>query len=109
MLTKSKIIKGIRCKKSLWLHLNKPSEAIYEANNQGIFATGIDIGVLARDYFPGGELALVDDYPNYNSAKRTTDLIQQGVETIYEATFIYDGVLVAVSKETQTAITVFYF
>ena len=96
MLTKSKIIKGIRCKKSLWLHLNKPSEAIYEENNQGIFATGIDIGILARNYFTGGELALVDDYPNYSSAQRTMQLIQQGFDTIYEATFIYDDVLVAV-------------
>ncbi len=96
MLTKSKIIKGIKCKKALWLDVHKHEEADCEPESQGIFTDGLNIGVLARDFLPRGILALTDDYPNYRSAQRTEELIKNASDTIYEATFISNDVLVAI-------------
>jgi hypothetical protein len=61
-----------------------------------VFAQGTSVGELAREYFPGGKMAVLEDYPSLVSAQRTQDFIIQGIETIYEATFIFDNVLVAV-------------
>ncbi len=102
MLSKSKFTRGINCPKSLWLYVNKRNERFIDATTQAIFARGTNIGELAQQYFPGGKMAVLEDYPGYESAKRTKEFIAQGVETIYEATFIYDNTLVAVdilSKE----------
>jgi len=96
MLSKSKIVRGIRCQKSLWLNVHKPELSLVAPSQQAIFARGTDVGVLARDYFPGGELALTGDRPDTGSVDRTRELIRQGVKTIYEATFVYDHTLVAV-------------
>jgi hypothetical protein len=41
-------------------------------------------------------MAVLEDYPTYESAKRTLEFINQGIETIYEATFVYDNTIVAV-------------
>ncbi len=96
MLSKSKIVRGIRCQKSLWLNVHKSELSVVIPSQQAIFAQGTDVGVLAREYFPGGELALTGDHPDSGSAERTRELIRQGVKTIFEATFVYDHTLVAV-------------
>ena len=61
-----------------------------------VMSQGTTVGELAREYFPGGKMAVLEDYPCLESAARTWEFIEQGVETIYEATFIYDDTLVAV-------------
>src|SRR3989339_743711 len=96
MLSKSKYTRGINCRKSLWLYVHKKDARIVDYSTQAVFASGINIGELARQYFPNGKMAVLEDYPNYESAKRTQEYIAQGIETIYEATFIYDNTLVAV-------------
>jgi hypothetical protein len=96
MLSKSRIIKGIQCHKSLWLYVHKPEQADIPESQNAIFSAGTDVGQLAQGYFPGGVLALTGDYPDSASAARTKELIGNGAETIYEATFIYDNTLVAV-------------
>lgn len=50
---------------------------------------GSSVGELAREYFLGGKMAVLEDYPWIEAAERTREFIEQGVETIYEATFIY--------------------
>ncbi len=96
MLSKSKFTRGINCQKSLWLYVhNFEARAVSEAT-ASLFGTGINVGDLAREYFPNGVMAVEGDYPNRQSAQRTQELIAQGVETIYEATFIYNDTLVAV-------------
>ena len=102
MLSKSKFIRGEKCRKSLWLYVHQPDLAVVPASQQAIMNRGTNIGVLARDYFPGGVMAVEGDYPTVESARRTLELIEQGVETIYEATFIYDDTLVAVDILTRT-------
>ena len=97
MLSKSKYTRGIKCPKSLWLYYNKKEEQVYSANSTMILSRGTDVGLLAQSYFPEGKLAVLEgEYPSYQTAKRTQEFIEQGVETIYEATFVYDDTLVAV-------------
>ncbi len=100
MLSKSKVIRGINCSKSLWLYIHKRNERRIEDITQFVFKQGIDVGEIARQYFPGGELA-VYDYPNFESANRTKHFIDVGIETIYEATFIYNKTIIAADILTK--------
>jgi hypothetical protein len=96
MLSKSRYTRGINCHKSLWLYVHRKNEQKISEETQRVFSRGTDVGILAQHYFPGGVLAVEGDYPGYESAKRTMELIESGVDTIYEATFIYDNTLVAI-------------
>lgn len=96
MLSKSKYTRGVNCHKSLWLYVHKKTEQVYSDATMAVFTRGTSVGELAQQYFPDGKTALHEDYPGYASAQRTQALIMDGVETIYEATFIYEDTLVAV-------------
>ncbi len=86
----------MNCKKSLWLYKHKKEEQKFSEATMAIFKHGTDVGEFAQQYCPNGKMAVLEDYPGYASAERTKKFIEQGVETIYEATFIYDNTLVAV-------------
>ncbi len=101
VLSKSKFIRGEKCRKSLWLHVHQRDLSVVLDSQQAIMNRGTNVGVLARDYFPGGVMAVESDYPTAESALRTRELIDQGVETIYEATFIYDDTLIAADILTK--------
>jgi hypothetical protein len=96
MLSKSKFIRGDNCKKSLWLYVHNFAVRKTSEATASLFSSGLNVGELAQQFFPGGVVAVEGDYPNHQSAVRTQNLIAQGVETIYEATFIYNDTLVAV-------------
>lgn len=92
-LTKSKYMSGIQCSKRLWYEENCPERA---ANNsisqQRRFEQSKEVGVLARDYFPDG--VLIDVIDPLTSAKQTEEAIERGDTCIFEATFIFNDVLV---------------
>jgi hypothetical protein len=96
MLSKSRYLKGLKCQKALWLNKHKKEEVVYSESTQHVFSVGNTVGDLAQNYFPNGELALVDHYANSKSIARTKELIANGVTTIYEATFAAESTLVAV-------------
>jgi hypothetical protein len=96
MLSKSRFTRGSNCHRSLWLYQYKRQGQFFPEATLKIFARGTSAGELARDYFPGGQLAVMEPLPGYASAKRTQQMIARGVETIYEATFIFDDTLVAI-------------
>ncbi len=96
MLSKSKYTRGLNCQKSLWLYVHKKQEQVISESTRATFARGTNAGELAQQYFPNGKMAVLEEYPGYESAKRTQQFIEQGVDTIYEATFIFDNTLVAV-------------
>jgi hypothetical protein len=102
MLSKSRILKGKKCVKALWLSRYKREEAVISEAQESIFQAGTDVGTLAQSYFPGGILALEDDYPNAKTVERTLKLINQGVDIIYEATFVFNQVLVAIDILQKT-------
>lgn len=96
MLSKSKYTRGMNCKKSLWLYVHKKNEQLFDDGSQFFFNRGYSVGELAQQFFPDGKMAVLDEFPSFESAKRTQDFIKQGVNTIYEATFIYNDTLIAV-------------
>lgn len=94
ILSKSTFLKGLQCHKALYLNRYKPElRDEISAAQEAIFQRGHDVGKLARDLFPGG----VDSSPVNNdyqgAVKRTSELIESGAKVIYEAAFMYDGIL----------------
>lgn len=93
-LSKSQFTRGLQCHKSLWLLKNRPElRAEPDAALQARFDAGTAVGLLAQELFPGGTAL---EYSNGISQNihATQELIAAGVETIYEATFRHDNVLV---------------
>jgi hypothetical protein len=98
ILSKSTYLRGLQCVKSLYLNKKHPElRDEITVDQQRIFDTGTAVGTLARGLFLGGEVTGPDGVPkDSRTAERTRQLIDQGCKTIYEATFIHNGVLVAV-------------
>jgi hypothetical protein len=96
-LSKSQFIKGLQCHKFLWLYRHRYElRTEPDASQQSIFDIGTDVGDLARQLFPGGyEIVYGSDKIDAN-VQKTRDLIDSGTETIYEASFIYEDILVMV-------------
>ena len=94
-LSKSQYIRGLQCHKALWLYrYRRDLMAKPDANRMTVFATGHEVGDLAKALFPGGtEIEFEQDRFDRMSAQ-TAHLIDSGVEVIYEATFISGDLLV---------------
>jgi hypothetical protein len=95
LLSKSTFLRGLQCSKSLYLYKNfiqlrdQPS-----SEQKAIFNRGNKVGILAQRFFPGG----VDATPLKRSdslaaVSKTRQLLDEGVEVIYEAAFQQEGVL----------------
>jgi hypothetical protein len=92
LLSKTKIMRGYRCAKSIYLTIHNPElEPPVGPDQQAVFDQGNRVGELARTYYPGG--VLVDNKPwdFGGSLKRTRELLKEGTEFIYEAAFEYKG------------------
>jgi hypothetical protein len=95
-LSKSLFLRGLQCHKSLWLIKNSPELATPpDTSLLTVFEMGKEVGKLARGLFPGGEAVGFED-DRKKMVEKTQELIESGVETIYEATFRYDNVLVMI-------------
>ena len=95
MLSKSQIIRGLQCHKSLWLHRYKPElRDEIDENQQALFASGTSVGQLAQQLFPGGVEFPYGELTLTEQLNRTSVAIATGVKTLYEATFKHDDVLV---------------
>ena len=95
-LSKSLFTRGLQCPKSLWLYKSKPElRATPDASLQARFDTGTEVGILAQQLRPGGH-ALVYESGFTRNIDKTRELLAAGAETIYEATFRHDDVLVMV-------------
>jgi hypothetical protein len=94
-LSKSQFIRGLQCHKSLWLYKNRPDlKEDPSSSQQSLFNQGTYVGEMARKMFPGGTTIKFEEGTFEEKIKRTQELISSGVETIYEATFQYDDVLI---------------
>lgn len=91
-------MRGQQCPKALFLykyypHLKDP----ISPEKLAILRRGNDVGILARQLFPGGEDATAGmGRRNENAANRTRELMEAGTTVIYEATFIHNEVLVMI-------------
>ncbi len=96
-ISKSKFCAGVQCLKRLYLLVHEPELAAkLDAASEAIMAQGRDVGLLARQIFPGG--VEVHSEGGFDQAIRTTrELIaNREVPAIFEGTFEHNGVLVRV-------------
>lgn len=104
ILSKSTFIKGYHCPKSLYLYKKRPFlRDRMTAEQRAKFRRGHQVGDLARDIFPGGiDVSPKSPSQYQKSVLRTTELIEQGQEIIYEATFQHEQVLVMLDVLVRT-------
>ena len=97
-ISKSAFMKAEQCLKHFYLYRKYPNlRDKLSREKRFIFKRGTDVGIFAQQLFPGGIDVTVGEKRNQEQfAKKTKELIEQGVTTIYEATFIHDGLLVMV-------------
>jgi hypothetical protein len=94
-LSKTQYLRGLQCRKSLWLYHFRPElRAQASPGLEHIFAQGRRIGELARRRFPGGTLVAAEHDHIPEALRQTADALKQGAGTIFEAAFIHDDVLV---------------
>ena len=96
-ISKSKYIKGLQCHKALWLDKHKPElKADVSTQTQQNFATGNQVGDLAKGLFAGGEEIEFDGQNFPVMISKTKQLIDKDLSAIYEATFSENGVFAMV-------------
>jgi len=96
-LSKSLYTRGLQCIKSLWL--KKYNENVLAGPDEflkSIFATGNRVGDEACNLFPGGKEVPYENTTFQEKIALTQQWLDEGIDTIYEATFEYDDVLVMV-------------
>lgn len=88
---------GCQCHKKLWLYKKRPDlREEPSLSQQLVFEKGTDIGILARQLFPGGRDASPTDHFHFAEAiQQTYKWINAGEKIIYEAAFQYDRVMAA--------------
>ena len=92
-LTKSKYLSGLQCHKRLWNEDKHPDRAAdISRSQQRRFDQSKEVGILARDYFPKG--VLIDAIDPLVAVKQTEEAIKRGEKYIFEASFIFNDVLV---------------
>src|ERR1039457_6626033 len=97
-LSKSRYMSGLQCPKMLWWRVHEPDapELVAGEGLQAILTRGQRVGELARAQVPGGVLI---DLPHYEFEGRlaaTAGALANGAPVVYEASFLEDGVFVAV-------------
>ncbi|MBV5328997.1 MAG: DUF2779 domain-containing protein [Chlorobium sp.] len=94
-LSKSQFIRGLQCSKSLWLYkYQRELQSELKDSQQSLFGSGTNVGILAQQLFPEGKEIIFDPEKIHENTGKTLDLIRAGATTIYEATFVFDDVLV---------------
>ncbi|NPD44264.1 hypothetical protein [Lentimicrobium sp. S6] len=104
ILSKSTFIKGYHCPKSLYLYKKRPFlRDKLTAEQRAKFKRGHHVGDLAQEIFSGGiDVSPKSPSQYQKSVLRTSELIEQGQEIIYEATFQHEQVLVMLDLLVKT-------
>lgn len=97
-ISKSAFMKAEQCLKHFFLYKNHYyMRDSLSKEKQLIFKRGTDVGIFAQQLFSGGiDVTVGEKRDQQLFAEKTKHLIANGVKTIYEATFIYDDLLVMV-------------
>lgn len=96
-LSKSLILKGLQCHKALWLAKHPPPIELPEKPElQARYELGTAVGVLAQQLFPGGTEVPFEGLSFAAQLARTGELLAQGADVVYEASFRFDGIFVKV-------------
>ncbi len=91
-LSKTRFVAGLQCHKQLWWRVQEPDalELVPDPMLRNRFAQGAKVGVLARQYVPGGELIDLPFYQLDNKVAATREALRRASPAIYEATFLAD-------------------
>lgn len=96
-LSKSQYTRGMQCAKSLWLYREKKElQDPVSPEQQAIFDAGTEVGILAQSWLKGGVLIKAGHDDPESAIEETWAAIEAGAKVLYEAAFVYDGVLVRV-------------
>jgi len=96
-ISKSKFVAGVQCLKRLYWQVHEPELAVQpDAADQALMEQGHEVGLLARQLFPGG--VEVGSEGGLDQAIRATrELIANPeMSALFEGVFEHDGVLVRV-------------
>ena len=92
-LSKTLYIKGCQCQKALWLKKYRPELADeISMEQQALFDSGTDVGILSQQLFPGGVLIPYAGHSMAEQVVLTEKSIAKGIQTLYEASFTYDEI-----------------
>jgi hypothetical protein len=95
-LTKSTFLRGLQCPKSLMLDALHPElRDPLDAEAQLRMRLGQEVGMQARERYPGGEVGRIPGAIE-PSLQRTQTLIAGGAEILYEPAFQHAGVFILV-------------
>jgi hypothetical protein len=96
LLSKSRFAAGLQCPKRLFLECYFPDLAKPpDISQRAVMDTGIAVGRLARQRFPGGRVIEEEYYQHASAMTATIAAIADGsVPAIYEAAFVFDDVRV---------------
>lgn len=95
-LSKSKLMAFRQCPKRLWLQVHAPYRATVDAGREARFASGNQVGEIARQLRPGGQL--IEHVTDFATAKRMTRelLATDGDVLLFEPAFAAGGALARV-------------
>src|SRR5208282_5961109 len=96
-ISKSKFVAGCQCVKRLYWQVHEPELAARpDAATEAIMEQGREVGMLARQLFPGG-VEVRSDYGLDEAIRATRELVtNRETPAIYEGVFEHGGVLVRV-------------
>ncbi len=102
-LSKSRYTAGVQCHKLLWWKVHEPKAVELQPDIvlQDRFDQGAQVGTLARDSFPGGELVDLPYQAVNERVALTQKLIADGAPAIFEASFLAANTFVAVDALTR--------
>jgi predicted RecB family nuclease len=96
-LSKSRYVAGVQCLKRLYFQVHQPELATQpDAASEAIIQQGREVGMLARQLFPGG-VEVGSDGGLDQAIRATRELIANPeIPALFEAAFEHDGVVVRV-------------
>lgn len=97
LLSKSRFVKGLQCEKALYLTVHSPKLATpVSAATQARFDQGREVESVAHKRWPDGVLITAQYFETELAVQQTRDAIAGGALTIFEATFLFEGIQVKV-------------
>ena len=103
MLTKTAYLAYTQCTKNFWLAQLQPDLATPPGSpTQRRLRAGQEVDKIARERFPAGQLIPYRPHPE-DMAPLTSQAIAEGAETLFQATFVVNDLLVKVDILTKVA------
>ncbi|MDI1353420.1 MAG: DUF2779 domain-containing protein [bacterium] len=96
-ISKTSFLKFEQCHKAFFLYKKHPYLRDKVSTDKRLtFKRGHEVGFFARELFPGGTNVAALSKNSSEALVLTRELILAGTQVIYEATFVYEGVLIMI-------------